>query len=320
MLLFAVVLLLAAGSVSALPPVPRLGGRRGLAAAVAAAEPGALTRHNVGSDVMVPSPAYSANVSLAVACTLASSALVLSLALQTIYASPRMSARAQRLLTAWAALRLRFIVPLTTTTAFLMYSSSDVLSQAAAAYPAPRCELDLARSFRSGFCSSFLSGFIACFYFRWLEALTALPASWEGVKHAWWLPVLAKIVIDIGCWEPFYDCIYISMQASLRGESAAQWRNELRKVPQVWAMSPRYWTLVDLVNFSIIPLRLRPVYNACFSIPWGMYLSSMANRKEAPNDDAEQSAGRINEDLEWGPRGDERQLPRRYPGRRRRSQ
>ena len=52
---------------------------------------------------------------------------------------------------------------------------------------------------------------------------------------------------------------------------------ELRKVPKVWCMAPRYWCLVDLVNFSCVSLRLRPLYNAVFAIPWSMYLTTVAN-------------------------------------------
>lgn len=77
--------------------------------------------------------------------------------------------------------------------------------------------------------------------------------------------------------EPVYDTLYVSIQALLRGDSRQSALAELRKVPRVWAIAPRYWCLVDLINFSCVSLRLRPLYNAVLSIPWSMYLSTVAN-------------------------------------------
>ena len=57
------------------------------------------------------------------------------------------------------------------------------------------------------------------------------------------------------------------------------------KVLKIWKLAPRYWILADLLNFSLVPLRLRPLVNALFTIPWSMYLSSMANRKPGPTPD-----------------------------------
>ena len=98
---------------------------------------------------------------------------------------------------------------------------------------------------------------------------------------------MCKVCIDVGCYEPVYDVLYITLQALLRGELFKRTglktiRSEISKVPRIWAMSPRYWGLVDFVNFAYVDLRLRPLYNACFSIPWSIYLSSMANDDSKP--------------------------------------
>ena len=37
------------------------------------------------------------------------------------------------------------------------------------------------------------------------------------------------------------------------------WGREMAKVPRVWRMAPRYWALVDFVNFRCVALRLRPL-------------------------------------------------------------
>mmetsp|Transcript_21550 Transcript_21550/g.46379 ORF Transcript_21550/g.46379 Transcript_21550/m.46379 type:complete len:387 (-) Transcript_21550:38-1198(-) len=137
-------------------------------------------------------------------------------------------------------------------------------------------DLDLSRVLRSGATSALLSGYLAVFYFRLLDGAlnpSAAAASLTGR----FLPVIGKVLIDIGVYEPVYDVIYMSLQALLRGQSWCSLASELPKVLTVWAMAPRYWGIVSFVNFGFVALRLRPLYNSLFSIPWSMYLSSVAN-------------------------------------------
>ena len=123
---------------------------------------------------------------------------------------------------------------------------------------------------RTGFTASLLSGFLAVFYFRLLEHVFSPLSNWASV--------VGKIGVDVGMYEPLYDCLYITMQALLRGEGLSVAQREVQsKVLRVWAMAPRYWVAADALNFSLVPLRLRPMTNALFSIPWGMYISSVAN-------------------------------------------
>ena len=83
-------------------------------------------------------------------------------------------------------------------------------------------------------------------------------------------------------YEPCYDTLYITIQALLRAEPRQILRELKAKVLKIRKLAPRYWILADLLNFSLVPLRLRPLVNALFTIPWSMYLSSMANRKPGP--------------------------------------
>jgi len=223
------------------------------------------------------------------------------------------------LLQAWVELRHRHQLLLTTILAFCMYAASDVLSQvltqrmlAKEPKSAPLLfRIDSSRLLRSGAISSFLSGFVAVFYFRWLEDTFRQPPSWAGKwtaagswvalgRFGWLLPTLCKVVIDVFCYEAVYDVMYLSLQALMRGdlvkpEGITLLLAELAKVPRIWRMSPRYWGPVDFVNFALVDLRLRPLWNACFSIPWATYLSSMANddaKVAAPNTVAERADDR----------------------------
>jgi len=181
----------------------------------------------------------------------------------------------------WAVIRLQWPLVVSGVSAFFMYAASDALSQSVALRGARRGTYDLQRMARSGLVCSLLSGVLAVFYFGWLER--TFPCG--GVAPAVLLPALAKVAVDVGVYEPCYDTIYISLQAMLRGEPWSVTREELRKVPTVWRMAPRYWCLVDLVNFSCVSLRLRPLYNAVFAIPWSMYLTSIANDAPAKAND-----------------------------------
>ena len=64
-----------------------------------------------------------------------------------------------------------------------------------------------------------------------------------------------------------------------KGRARAAAREVREKVLTVWRMAPRYWCLADLLTFGLVPLRLRPMSNALLSIPWGMYISSVANQR-----------------------------------------
>jgi len=208
------------------------------------------------------------------------SVLLGAILLQTLSASSWMSEGVKNFLLQLADSRAHHPLIANTLCAFCMYAASDVLSQLIGQQRtgARAATIDRTRALRSGFTSSLLSGFLAVFYFGWLER--ALPAGSDHLPvsfAATAFPILAKIAIDVGLYEPVYDTMYVSIQAALRGETLNDTMAELKKVPTVWCIAPRYWCLVDLVNFSCMPLRLRPLYNAVLSIPWSMYLSTVAN-------------------------------------------
>lgn len=197
----------------------------------------------------------------------------------------------RELLVLWTSIRPQHILLMTTACAFCMYGASDVLSQVLTTRSphkgaSSRVRIDLRRALRSGFCSSMLSGLLACFYFAWLDRVFRDAPRWLAPERSWaafgafasLVPAVCKMLVDVGVYEPVYDTCYLTMQSVLRGDKdLSTLRTELRKVPAVWAMAPRYWALVDLINFSCVPTRFRPLYNACFSIPWSIYLSTMAN-------------------------------------------
>lgn len=190
---------------------------------------------------------------------------------------------------AWSALRAEYALPVTTAGAFVMYAASDTMSQSVAQQceHQPACNIDYKRAARTGLSASVLSGALAYFYYAWLDRAIGVPRALSsrlvpgGLAARALLPALpiaGKIAIDIGLFEPVYDTLYITLQALLRGEDLATAGREIRaKVLGIWAKAPPYWAPLDLINFSLVSLRLRPLFNALATIPWSMYLSAQAN-------------------------------------------
>jgi len=243
-------------------------------------------------------PKIAPRASFTTASSLSLCVCTMAVLLQTIQPSGVMAPWLREALHSWAHMRLQHHVVLTTACAFCMYCASDVLSQVltqhwSAVEKKSSYRIDTWRLLRSGAISSLLSGFLAVYYFTWLEKTFKSPPAWAGGwaasgswaglgRFGWLVPTLLKVAADVGCYEAMYDCLYVSLHTLLRGDLAKAdgmqiLLEELAKVPRIWRMSPRYWGPIDFVNFAYVDLRLRPLYNACFSIPWAIYLSSMAN-------------------------------------------
>lgn len=256
-----------------------------------------------------------------------------------------------------------------------MYAASDALSQCVEFLRAQdtggrrrsrtgrrHIFLDLARMARSGFTSGLLSGFLAVFYFAWLDR-TWQPANLLGVlgqphsdsaqRRAQWACVAGKVATDVGIYEPICKrtpsyCLRASSltarraslhtpslpsrsacrrhgichpsgpaarRRSLRGKArgchkgsscvgdgaalldvrrhhqflSGGARTELPALPAASCPNPTCLCIRHVVDSSpgdllsitrcLDPqsLRLRPLTNALMSIPWGMYISSVAN-------------------------------------------
>lgn len=189
----------------------------------------------------------------------------------------------RRLLEEWASVRAVNPQTAACLAAFGMYAASDAMGQCVSSRKRRREaeQLDVARLLRSASCSALLSGWFAVIYFGMLDRFVRLPA-WaaevDGRLGAFLgcLPVITKVAVDVGLYEPVYDFIYMSMQAILHGHRPNV-SATIPKVLSVWAKAPMYWGVVDIINFALVTGRLRPLYNAVASIPWSMYLSQTAN-------------------------------------------
>ena len=122
---------------------------------------------------------------------------------QTIGAASWMSPSVQSAVAAFSQWRSNNQLAVTSITAFFLYFSSDALSQCALSGDraastssedgSRRIQLDIARMARSGFTSALLSGFLACFYFAWLDR-TPPPRHRNPQPHT---PMLSLFLLFI---------------------------------------------------------------------------------------------------------------------------
>lgn len=188
----------------------------------------------------------------------------------------------------WARFRAENVLPITTVVAFFIYSSTDMLSQVLSQRrmhdPNLHARIVLSRVFRVGTICAFLSGFLCVYYYRLLELISdSLPvASWTtsaALQRV--LGAAAATLFDVVAYEPFYDSLYLSLNALIRRDTLKEWIQELRKVPFVWKRAPFYWVPIDMANLLLVPMRLRPLVSAIAYIPWSMFLTTMANDVDA---------------------------------------
>jgi hypothetical protein len=216
------------------------------------------------------------------------SCVALIVVVQTIQpgAVPAGWAETRHLLQEWSSVRTLKPQTAAGLAAFGMYAASDAMGQCVSSRKgrqdgATSEQLDVPRMLRSAACSALLSGWFAVIYFGMLDRYVRLPA-WAAGKDGrlgaflGCLPIVAKVAIDVGLYEPIYDTIYMSLQTILHGRRPDLGAT-IPKVLSVWAKAPLYWGLVDTINFALVSGRLRPLYNAVASIPWSMYLSQTAN-------------------------------------------
>jgi len=239
------------------------------------------------SSSSIPVPAADSARPIGGVVLRALSAICLVILAQTIGDHAALPEVLRALVRGWQETRAAWPLAVATACASFLYGASDALSQCfLSTSRRGTVDLDVRRMLRTSLTASFLSGYLAVFYFGWLEHATS-PHAWSwaqlagtgGVSSlAQWVSVACKIAVDIGLYEPIYDVLYITLQTLLRGEGLDVAAHQVRhKVIKVWRMAPTYWTFADAINFGVVPLRLRPMANALFSLPWGMYISSVAN-------------------------------------------
>lgn len=63
------------------------------------------------------------------------------------------------------------------------------------------------------------------------------------------------------------------------------WWGKIRNdLPGAWLAGIGYWPLVDLLSYSVIPVKWIPLFVNAASFIWTIYLSMVANKQAAPSE------------------------------------
>jgi protein Mpv17 len=85
----------------------------------------------------------------------------------------------------------------------------------------------------------------------------------------------------------FISCLLFSFESLKTMSVQAGAQNVQNKFIPVFESSMKFWTGISLVNYSLVPIHLRPVFVSCWSMVWQTYVSYISNNKKLQVEAAE---------------------------------
>jgi protein Mpv17 len=91
---------------------------------------------------------------------------------------------------------------------------------------------------------------------------------------------LAKAFWGQVIFGPSFTCIFFATSLLQSGTfSLGNWWDKIRKdLPGAWIAGAGFWPLVDLISYSIVPMKWIPLFVNMCSLVWTIYLSGVSNR------------------------------------------
>lgn len=78
---------------------------------------------------------------------------------------------------------------------------------------------------------------------------------------------------------PFMSTYFFSMHSILSGNSlASTWEHLQQALPQSWKWTLRYWPVVNAINFSVVPIKFRAMFQTFAGLVWQVYLAWLNRR------------------------------------------
>jgi protein Mpv17 len=97
---------------------------------------------------------------------------------------------------------------------------------------------------------------------------------------------LEKIVMDQTIYLTVKCSIYIAAVGLLRGDDVESVKTNVQtKLPNIVVTAWKFWPLVHLVTYGVIPARHRILWVNCVDLVWNAILASMSQRKEIPEEE-----------------------------------
>lgn len=91
---------------------------------------------------------------------------------------------------------------------------------------------------------------------------------------------LQKALLGQAIFGPSFTCIFFASSLMQNGTfSLANWGAKIRSdLPGAWLAGSAFWPLVDIISYSLIPVRMIPLFVNLCSLIWTIYLSIVSNK------------------------------------------
>lgn len=156
-------------------------------------------------------------------------------------------------------------------TAGFIFGLSDYLAQTIEGSKDDKASLDWTRLVSTTLVGLLYFGPAAHYWYEWIFRLLPGIGLASTLYKAFWGQLL---------FGPSFTCIFFAASLLQSGDfSLKAWWNKIRNdLPGAWLAGVGYWPIVDLISYSVIPVKLIPLFVNMASLVWTVYLSLVANK------------------------------------------
>ncbi|KAL3924209.1 MAG: hypothetical protein SGILL_001186 [Bacillariaceae sp.] len=156
-------------------------------------------------------------------------------------------------------------------TAGLIFGLSDYLAQTIEGSKDEKSSLDMTRFISTTLVGLLYFGPAAHYWYEWIFRLLPGTGLASTLYKAFWGQLL---------FGPSFTCIFFAANLLQSGDfSLKAWWNKIRNdLPGAWLAGVGFWPIVDLISYSVVPVKLIPLFVNMASLVWTVYLSLVANR------------------------------------------
>jgi protein Mpv17 len=144
-------------------------------------------------------------------------------------------------------------------------------SKTASVTPPTQWRHDWVRTLTSTLVGLFYFGPAAHYWYEWI--FSVLP----GTSLA---STLQKAILGQVLFGPSFTCIFFAASLMQAGQfNISNWVQKIKRdLPGAWISGSAFWPLVDLISYSVVPVKFIPLFINLCSFIWTVYLSMVANR------------------------------------------
>lgn len=156
-------------------------------------------------------------------------------------------------------------------TAGIVFALSDYIAQKIETPEGTEKKMDKTRLLASTLVGFLYFGPAAHYWYEMIFALLPGSSMWSTLQKAFWGQVI---------FGPSFTCIFFATSLLQSGQFSlgSWWRKIKSDLPGAWIAGAGFWPLVDVVSYSMVPVKWIPLFINLCSLVWTVYLSLVANR------------------------------------------